>query len=389
MNKPKKHFPIFIGMALFSMFFGSGNLTFPLYIGQLAQNKWDIAGFGFLISAVVLPFLGVMAMVIHNGDTKSFFSRAGKFFGGKYLIPILLTVWIPLGSGPRCISVAHASLQTYFPNLPLWLFAIPYSLLIFCLVYKRNKLLDILGYVLTPLLLSSILVIMIAGFINMPEHVATPMTQNLTMRGLLEGYNTMDLIASCFFSASVIKLLGENKGDKQDKKSALKYKLKLVIKSSAVGVTILAAVYVSLIFLSASHSSWIQGLQKEQILPYLAYLLLGSKLGMIASLIVFLACITTSCVLLIVYIDYFKSLKKPKFIQKGKRPNILVLVTIFFMSLIGFNGITKLTGPLLQVLYPILIVLVITTIAKKGYETIMAKRLAKTKRKITANLSEE
>ena len=138
---------LMIGLALFSMFFGSGNLTFPLYIGQTAHSQWVKGLIGFLLSAVLLPFLGVLAMVIKKSNIKDFFKNS------KFLIPILLTTWIPLGSGPRCISVAYAGVNIYFPNFPLWLFGIFYSILIFLFIKNKKKLLDLLGYVLTPLLL--------------------------------------------------------------------------------------------------------------------------------------------------------------------------------------------------------------------------------------------
>ncbi len=352
-----------IGMALFSMFFGSGNLTFPLYIGQITSIEWNFATLGFLISAVLLPFLGILAMVINQGDVHSFFSKTGKFIGGKYLIPILLTVWIPLGSAPRCITVAHASIQAYFDFIPLWLFSIVYSIAIFFLIYKRHKLLDILGYILTPLLLLSLLLLIIAGYFSYPEKaIFPPLHSNAMAKGLLEGYNTMDLIASCFFSVSIIKLLSESK---KSTSIPLNRKLKLLFKSSVVGVIILATVYVGLIYLAASHASTIETLEKEQILPFLSYILLGPKLGIISSVIVLLACMTTSSVLTIVYADYLKNTKLFSDHKKSSFTTIFILIVTYLFSLIGFSGITTITSPMLQVLYPILIVLVILTIGKK------------------------
>ena len=66
MKNLNKNSPFFIGMARFSMFFGSGNLTFPLYIGQVSKDLWQIAAIGFSISAVLLPFLGFFAILLNN-----------------------------------------------------------------------------------------------------------------------------------------------------------------------------------------------------------------------------------------------------------------------------------------------------------------------------------
>ena len=75
---------IFIGLALFAMFFGSGNLTFPLYIGQIAKQKAFLATMGFSISAVLLPFLGIMVMLFYQGDYEKFFQSCSKYISGKY-----------------------------------------------------------------------------------------------------------------------------------------------------------------------------------------------------------------------------------------------------------------------------------------------------------------
>jgi len=360
--KKKNKSSFIIGMALFSMFFGSGNLTFPLFIGQLAKSEWSMATIGFLISAVLLPFAGVIALVIYHGHADRFFSRNEKFPIGKWLIPILLTVWIPLGSAPRCISVAHAGLSSIAPSIPLWLFSAIYSSFIFLLVFKRNRILDILGYVLTPLLILSLAIIFITGIFFAPDKMASfTYKQDMFSFGLFQGYNTMDLIAACFFSGSIIKLLKES-----DKKSHISANIKLLLKSTFVGIGLLAITYIGLIYLSAYHSSLITHLPKEQILPFLAYKLLGSQLGIIASLIILLACVTTSCVLIIVYTDYLKTLPI-KWLQNDFHGNLIVVGVTFALSLIGFSGITKLSGPLLQTLYPIVIVFVILAISQYAY----------------------
>ncbi len=72
----KTHQPSFIiiGFALFSMFFGSGNLIFPLFLGQIAEGQWIFASLGFFVTAVLLPLLGILAMVVYKGDYGTFFS---------------------------------------------------------------------------------------------------------------------------------------------------------------------------------------------------------------------------------------------------------------------------------------------------------------------------
>src|ERR1700733_7287446 len=105
MKLGKKTSILIIGMALFSMFFGSGNLIFPLHIGTLAREAWIPAAAGFLVSAVLLPFVGAIAMVLYRGNYSDFFDTIGRRWG-FLLSTILLTVWIPLGSAPRCMTLS-------------------------------------------------------------------------------------------------------------------------------------------------------------------------------------------------------------------------------------------------------------------------------------------
>ena len=61
----KKHLTfkqkILVAGTLFGMFFGAGNLIFPVHLGQMAgSNVWQ-AILGLLITGVGLPLLGVAA----------------------------------------------------------------------------------------------------------------------------------------------------------------------------------------------------------------------------------------------------------------------------------------------------------------------------------------
>lgn len=131
--------PLIIGMALFAMFFGSGNLIYPLFIGTESQTAWLSSTLGFLIAAVLLPFFGVIAMVLYKGNYDNFFQTIGKK-NGFILSLVLLTVWIPLGSAPRCMTLAYASMESYFSFMPpLWLFCIIYSILVFIVISRGNR----------------------------------------------------------------------------------------------------------------------------------------------------------------------------------------------------------------------------------------------------------
>lgn len=59
---------IYVASMLFGMFFGAGNLIFPVYMGQVAGRNMWAAVLGFLITGVGLPLLGVAALGISRSN---------------------------------------------------------------------------------------------------------------------------------------------------------------------------------------------------------------------------------------------------------------------------------------------------------------------------------
>lgn len=342
-----------VGLALFSMFFGSGNLIFPLSIGQQGQDHylWGLAG--FVLTGVFLPFLGVLTIVMYSGDYTRFFGTLGKRLGFLAAF-ILLTVWIPLGSSPRCITLAYVNMKPYLGNMTLWLFSAFYCLLLLPISYRKSRALDILGYILTPLLLLCLLIVVIQGIRYSPSFGASTISSvSLFQQGLLEGYNTMDLIASFFFASTIIATLREQASEGH---------VKLALKACIVGILILGIVYVGLVAVAAANAHILVGVSKDQLLARLVVELLGPELRMIATTAVVLACVTTSIALLIVYADFLVNS-----VFKGRISLLngmwITSAATFGMSIQGFHGISLVTGPLLQIFYPLLILLMLWNMA--------------------------
>ena len=356
----KKSSIFIIGLALFSMFFGSGNLIFPLSIGQLAEENYLWGLSGFIVTGVLLPFLGVLAMVIYNGDYNRFFATLGKTAGFLFTFAIL-TVWIPLGSAPRCITLSFVNVSQYISGIPLWGYSLGYCALLLPLSYRKGRALDILGYVLTPLLLLCLGFIVYEGMklstgFGPTDHEGT----TLMYRGLLDGYHTMDLIASFFFTSTIIVTLKEvSKGATE-----MKNVIKVTMKACAIGIVILAIVYIGLVTVAAANAQILVNVPKDQLLAKLVTHLLGPELRIIASAAVVLACLTTSIALQIVYADFLTNN-----VFKGKislmTGMIITIIVTYVMSIQGFEGISSLTGPLLEVLYPALLLLIVWNIIIK------------------------
>ena len=344
-----------IGLAMFSMFFGSGNLIFPLSIGQQTGDLFFYSTIGFLISGVLLPFAGIISMVSYQGDYTRFFSSFGKK-PGFLLTFLLLIAWIPLGSAPRCIALSFANLSPFIPQLPYAAFSFIYCAFVFLLTVKKNRILDILGYILTPLLLLFLGYIVFQSLSLSQGPIAPNMNApNALYHGLFEGYFTQDLIASFFFSSTIIKLLFAAGADG---KPGHEKPLSLAARSSVLGVLLLGVVYIGLIAIAAFNSELLTNIPKQSLLSTLIIHSLGQKLAFAACIVVILACITTSLALTFVFTDFIHS----KFLSnKFSYRSTLFFTTIgiFFISNLGFQGISAIISILMQALYPILIFLLL------------------------------
>ena len=293
---------------------------------------------------MAVPFLGVIAMILYQGDYTKFFNVLGPRVGAVF-VALLLTVWAPLGCCPRCITLAYASFASYTSLLPLWLFSALYSLMVYFIIEKKRRMMDVLGYVLTPLLLLCLGIIIYKSG-GMSTAFAKPTTDGLPhfYNGLIEGYNTIDLIASFFFSASIIGMLQQLSTDKP---------LKVTFQACLVGVSLLGVIYVALIGLAGEYNLLLADIPKDQMLTFVSKMIMGPQMGLIAIVAIFLACLTTSIAQTLVYAEYLQKRFKSPLVSK-----LIALGITYVMSLTGLAGISFVTVPLLKVLYPLLILLI-------------------------------
>lgn len=357
----KQSITIATGLAMFSMFFGAGNVVFPLALGQIAQDKNFFAIIGMLITAVGVPFLGLIAMTLFDGDYKVFFGRLGKI-PGFLIVLIILGLIGPFGAIPRCIALSYSTAKTFLPNISLPVFSIISCIVIWLFTFKRNTIIDTLGYFLTPLLLGSLAIIIVKGFINPPE---TPVAEHenfaIFLKGLKDGYQTMDLLGAFFFSSVIIV------GLKNALKSSEKTHRQLIIttlKASAIGAFLLAIVYIGFSYVASFHSEALNNVPSDELISMVAIHILGPHAALIACIAVALACLTTAIALASVFAEFiYEDLSFQK-IGYGSSL-IITLVITYFVSTLDFKGIAAFLGPILQVCYPALIALTVLNIAYK------------------------
>lgn len=359
------------GIAIFAMFFGSGNVVFPLLLGKMTGNQVFWALLGLTITAVGAPLLGLLGSVLFEGNCKQFFYRVGAF-PGYLLVLLILALLGPLGVMPRCFIVAYSAVKPYFPTLSLGLFSVLCGVVSLLLIARRKLVLPILGFWLSPLLIGTLLTIIGVAIIEagpLPVTGYTPI--GAILEGLYVGYNTMDLLASIVFSVSIWMLLKEKLNITKEKevKSVL---VPTYIFSSLIGGGLLGLIYMGMSYSGAAHPQALINSAPEQVLTHLALYLLGPTLALIANISILLACLTTVMSLSVaiaevIHIEIMNTKLGAKLpYSYGWVVTIMMIITVIFSNL-GFAAIMNFVGPILEICYPAIIVIAICNIFYKLY----------------------
>ena len=209
---------IVVGFALFSMFFGAGNVIFPPFLGLESGSQW-VSGFAaYFIADIGLAMLAMFAL-LRVGSSEAVVSRVGQIPAAVLMSAIILCV------GPM-VAIPRTSATTYemaiVPNLsgvsPV-VFSILFFALILALCIRESAVVDIVGKILTPLLLLGLFAIIIKGVITpLGEPSALPQIANVAVTGIKAGYQTMDALAALPFGIIVLQSVtakGYDSGRKQ------------------------------------------------------------------------------------------------------------------------------------------------------------------------------
>ena len=346
-----------IGLALFSMFFGAGNIIFPLAVGLQAGDKNIYAMIGLLLTAAVMPIAGVIAMILFDGNYRNFFGRLGKI-PGFILALVIISLLGPLGSAPRCIALSYTTLKSSLPDISPMLFSAISCVLIFLCTVKKQKILTLLGWILTPLLLGSLATIIILGLLTTPSISKIEQTHMSTFfYGLKEGYNTMDLLAAFFFSSTIITILKTRFQEKEEKRRYTN----IALRASLIGAILLGIVYIGFSYLAVFHGTHLSHSAKDELLAAITAKIAGPHASILVCVAIASACFTTAIALISAFTDF---IQKEVFKEKIRYEVILCLSLLltFFISTFEFTGISAFLSPTLQICYPGLIVLTLLNI---------------------------
>ena len=351
---------IVIGLMLFALFLGAGNMIFPPALGQAAGTNIWIATAGFLITGVGLPLLGVTAIALSGMDLQSLASRIHPIFGIVFTITMYLAIG-PFFGIPRTGTVAFEIGITPFlsdtlnqSGIALFIFTVVFFGVTYSLALNPSKLIDRIGKLLTPILLAIISILVIKSMITPMGSFQAPneaYKQSPFFKGFIEGYLTMDTIAALVFGIVVISAIKE-KGVTNKKILAI-----TTIKAGAIAAAGLMLVYVSLAYLGASSVEQIGfSTNGGEILASSSSYLFGSLGTLILGLAITFATLTTSVGLVSSCGTYFS-----KIIPKLSYKTVIAIMSIFSMIIanVGLTQLLSITLPILVMIYPLAIVLIV------------------------------
>jgi len=352
---------VFVGSMLFGLFFGAGNLIFPVEMGQNAGGATLITNFGFLLTAVGMPFLGILAMGVTNSSgIQALASKVGRKYANVFTILLYATIG-PFFALPRLAATAFTiGIEPFIANNNSKLFLLIFSILFFGIAYlfARNpsRLLDYVGKFLNPIFLIFLAVLIVAAFLHplgtiTQGKIAAAYANSPFLQGLTNGYNTMDVLASLAFGVVVISTL-KNLGLNKPRDIAAG-----TFKSGIVVVVLMAIIYTLLSLMGAMSIGHFKVASNGGVaLAQIANYYLKTYGSVLLSAIVIFATLKTT-IGLITSIGEAAVQFNEKISYRWAIVVITVLPTIF--ANVGLNQIIKFSVPILSFLYPLAIVLII------------------------------
>lgn len=356
---------VLIGSLLFGLFFGAGNLIFPVQMGQMAGSNTFVATIGFLVTGVGLPLLGVIAAALTQSESLYDMAKpVSRIYSILFTCMLYLTIG-PLFAIPRTATVAfEVGMNPFIDNEYLKNGLFIFSLIFFgvTLYYslKPGRILDWVGKYLTPIFLVLLSVLLIATYVNPMGQASDFAPQGnyidkALFTGILEGYNTMDALASLAFAIVIISNI-EKLGVSNPKRKAVE-----TFKSGIVCLIGMSVIYASLAYMgSTSLGSVGRADNGGKIMSMVSEHYFGFTGKVLLAAIVTVACLKTAIGLITSCAQMFSELF-PKSLSYNKYAIVFTVIS-FVIANFGLNKIIQLSLPVLMFLYPLAITLIILSL---------------------------
>lgn len=362
---------VYIASMLFGMFFGAGNLIFPVEMGQHAGSNVLLATIGLLITAVGLPLLGVAALGISRSDGLYDLSgKAGKPFAMFFTCALYLTIG-PFFAIPRCATTSFTvGLEQILPgseHMKLYLFI--FSVLFFAAALffslRPGKILTWIGKILNPAFLLFLGILVVVALLSPGAHISevTPLDGYETQpffTGFLAGYNTMDALASLAFGIVVVSVI-RDLGVKDPGAVA-----KSTVRSGIFSCLFMGLIYVAVIIVGVQSRGLFEPAENGgAALAQIALHYLGKPGLFVLAATVTLACLKTAVGLITSCAETFS-----KIFKKGPDYKLWTIIfsgVSFLFANLGLNAIIGYSVPVLMFLYPLAIVLIALALFGRFY----------------------
>lgn len=355
-------------LTLFAVFFGAGNMIFPPAMGQVAGEHYLQALAGFILTDAGIALLGMIAVVLVGNKIMDL----GDLVSKKFSLILSSTVYLligPLFALPRTGSVSYElAVRPYVPQEYGWLASLLVTAVFFSFTYylseNPNKVVDIIGRYMTPVLIVSIVLLYLACLFfdksqNALQYGAIKEPQGeygdiAFFKGMIEGYNALDGPAGPVFAMIIINAM--TGFQVKERKHVVKY----TVISGIGAVVILSGIYYMLTYVGATtHTVFENG---GILLHEVASDLLGPVGGLVLGVSVFLACMTTSIGLTTSFADYFHELLPS---VSYRKITAVVCIFSFVVSNVGLSYLIAVSQPVLMMIYPVLIVLILLSFLRK------------------------
>lgn len=366
---------IVLASMLFGLFFGAGNLIFPVYMGQQAgANLWP-AIVGLCLTGVGLPLLGVAAMGMSQSEgCFDMGCRVGRGYSYFFTCALYLSIG-PLFAIPRTATVSFS--VGILPLLPpeyetpaLCIFSALFFLVVLYFSLRPSGILTWVGKVLNPLFLLFLSILLAAALLHPMgdpaalEPIGAYAEQSAAQsffQGFLEGYNTLDALAALAFG---IVLINAIRGLGLQSPQAISGS---TVKAGCLSTALMAVIYCLLTVVGAQ-SRAVYGLSTDggEALYQIGTHYFGTLGGVLLGITVTFACLKTAIGLITSCATTFTELF-PRSLSYRAYTVVFCLFS-FGVANFGLSRIISLSTPVLMFLYPLTITLVLLCLTGRWFQ---------------------
>ena len=346
MNNLKGKDIMAVGLTMFAIFFGAGNLIFPPYLGRMTGAEWFLGFFFFFIVDIGVSMIAIFATIRSNDLSMTGIpSRLGKKMATVVAI-IIATCLAPCLCVPRTAATTfEMGWSQMFPSLSIWVFSFIFFAIVCFLTIRPSKVVDIVGNYLTPILVICILVLIVLGIVDPIGPIAEESTVVTIKEGIINGYQTMDPLGVGLIIVAIMGAVTEKGYATNDVQG------RLLARAALLAGILLFVIYGGLTHLGSTVSSGgYEDYNQAALLVAITEELLGTWGVIMMAVIVLFACLTTAIGLTSGFAGTLEKLTNGR--CKYKTVVIVMSVFSFVVSNAGIDKIISVAAPILSVIFP-------------------------------------